>query len=41
VNTASSVFPKNVEVLLKGHFDGNAAALARFLRVNRDTDRVE
>jgi hypothetical protein len=32
---SDSAFPKNVEQLLNCHFNGNVAALARFLAVNR------
>jgi DNA-binding XRE family transcriptional regulator len=35
--TGSSRFPKNVALLRQCHFDGNFAALARFLDVNRYT----
>jgi len=35
VSASASAFPKNMELLLNCHFDGNVAALARFLAVNR------
>jgi hypothetical protein len=32
---SDGLFPKNTEQLLNCHFNGNVAALARFLAVNR------
>jgi hypothetical protein len=34
---SASAFPKNIEQLLNYHFNGNVAALARFLAVNRSS----